>query len=67
MNIYKHSSTKSKPTTTNLVIYLDLITPLVGSQRQVGAIYFDLSNAFDLIPHTYFFISLVLLGFLVDM
>jgi hypothetical protein len=34
-----------------LVNYLDYITPLVSSQRQVDAIYFDFSSAFDLVSH----------------
>jgi hypothetical protein len=42
---------KSKPTATNFVIYLDSIAPLVYSQRQVDAIYFDFSNAFNAVPH----------------
>jgi hypothetical protein len=43
---------KSRSTTSNLVTYLDYITPLVSSQRQVDAIYFDFSSAFDLVSHT---------------
>jgi hypothetical protein len=35
-----------------LVTYLDYITPLVSSQRQVDATYFDFSSAFDLVSHT---------------
>jgi hypothetical protein len=35
-----------------LVTYLEFITPLVGSQRQADANYFDLSNAYDFVPHT---------------
>jgi sarcosine oxidase/L-pipecolate oxidase len=35
-----------------LVTYLDYITHLVSSQRQVDAIYFDFSSAFDLVSHT---------------
>jgi hypothetical protein len=35
-----------------LVTYLEFITPLVTSQGQADAIYFDPSSAFDLVPHT---------------
>jgi hypothetical protein len=42
---------KSKSTATNLVAYLDAIAPLVHSQRQVDSIYFDFSNAFDVVPY----------------
>jgi hypothetical protein len=35
-----------------LVTYLDYITPLVRSQRQVDDIYFDFSSAFDVVSHT---------------
>jgi hypothetical protein len=38
--------------TGNLVTYVDFITHLVGSQRQNYAIYFDLSNAFDIFPQS---------------
>ena len=34
-----------------MVTYLDYITALVSSQRQVDAIYFDFSSAFDLVTH----------------
>jgi hypothetical protein len=52
LNPYQHGFTKSKSTITNLVTYLDFITPLVSYQGQADAIYFDLSSAFDLVPHT---------------
>jgi hypothetical protein len=47
----QHVVLKHKSTTTNLVTYLDFISPLVSSQRQVDSIYFNLSSAFDLVPH----------------
>jgi hypothetical protein len=62
-NPCQHGFTKFKSTTTNLVSYLDFITPLVGSQRQVDAIYFDLTSAFDLVPHTLLLHKLSALGF----
>jgi hypothetical protein len=51
---------KSKSTTTNLVAYLDFITPLVHSQLQVNATYFDFRNASDLVPHPLLLRKLVL-------
>jgi hypothetical protein len=65
---HQHGFSKSKSTNTNLVTYLDFISPLVCSQRQVDAIYFDLRNAFDLVPHSLLLLhKLVPLGFLVAM
>jgi hypothetical protein len=47
----QHGFLKFKSTTTNLVTYVDFISPLVSFQRQVDSIYLDLSSAFDLVPH----------------
>jgi hypothetical protein len=62
LNPCQHGFTKSKSTTTNLVTYLAFITPLVGSQRQADAVYFDLTSAFDLVPHTLHLHKLSALG-----
>jgi hypothetical protein len=51
LNPCQHSFTKSKCTVTNLVTYLDFVTHLVCSQREVGAVYFDFSSALDLVAH----------------
>lgn len=48
----QHDFTKSNSTTTSLVTNLEYITPLVGSECQAVAFYFDLTSDFDLIPHT---------------
>jgi hypothetical protein len=52
IRLYQHGFSKTKSTSTNLVTYVDFISPLVGYQRQVDAIYFDLSNAFDRVSHS---------------
>jgi len=46
-----HGSIKPKSTVTNFIACLDFITPLVYSQRQVGAIYFDFSNPVYIVSH----------------
>jgi hypothetical protein len=63
LNPCQHGFTKSKSTTTNLVTYLDFITPLVGSQRQVDTVYFDLTSAFNRVPHSLLLHKLSALGF----
>jgi hypothetical protein len=35
-----------------LVTNVYFISPFVGSQSQANAVYFNLSNAFDLVPHS---------------
>jgi hypothetical protein len=45
-----------------LVTFVDFITPLVCSQGQADATYFDVSNAFDLIPHALLLHKLSALG-----
>jgi hypothetical protein len=52
LNPSQHGVFQSKSTTTNLVSYLDYISPLICSQCQVDAIYFDLSSTFDPVSHT---------------
>jgi hypothetical protein len=48
-------------TSTNLVTYVNFISPLFGFERQADTIYFDLSNAFDFDPHFFFLLLLLLL------
>jgi hypothetical protein len=42
---------------------LILLPPLVGSQSQTDAIYFNLTSGFDLVPHTLTLHKLSVLGF----
>jgi hypothetical protein len=49
---HQHGFSKTRSTSTNLVTYVDFISPVVDSQRQADAIYFDLSDAFDLVSHS---------------
>jgi hypothetical protein len=47
----QHGFVKSKSTVTNLVTYLNDVLPSVCSQGQFDSVYFDLSQAFDKVPH----------------
>jgi hypothetical protein len=62
-NPNQHGFTRTKSTVTNLVTFLDLLTPVVRGQRQADAVYFDLSNAFDLVPHDMLLCKLSSFGF----
>jgi hypothetical protein len=44
------------------VTYLDCISPLISSQRQVHCIYFDFSSAIDFVPHSILFYKLCTCG-----
>jgi hypothetical protein len=46
---------ESKYTVTNLITFLDFVTPLVCLQGQIDSIYFDFSNAFYSFPHALLF------------
>jgi hypothetical protein len=48
----RHGPVKSKSTVNNLVTYLNDVLPTVCSQGQYDSVYFDLSQAFDKVPHT---------------
>jgi hypothetical protein len=63
LNPDQHGFTNSKSTVTNLVMFLDFMTLVVRGQRQAYAVCFDLSNAFDLVPHSMFLHKLSFFGF----
>jgi hypothetical protein len=63
LNPNQHDFTKSKSTVTNLVTFLDFMTLVFRSQRQADAVYFNLSNAFVLVPHNLVLHKLSSFGF----
>jgi hypothetical protein len=62
LNPNQHGFVKMKSTTTNLVTYLDFISPSVSSKHQVDSVYFDFSSAFDFVPHSIFLHKLYVYG-----
>jgi hypothetical protein len=62
ISLYQYDLSKSKSAITNLVTYVDFISPSVDSQSQADVIYFDLSNAFDLIPYSLLLLKLRAFG-----
>jgi hypothetical protein len=57
----QHGFTESKSTVAYLVMFLDFMTLL--SEVSVRLMLFDLSNAFDLVPHDVFLHKLSFFGF----
>jgi hypothetical protein len=51
LNSSQHGFIKSESNVTNLVTFLDFVTPIVCLQGQTDLVYFDSSNAFDILPH----------------
>jgi hypothetical protein len=49
-NLNQHGFTRTNNTLTNLVTFLGFLTLVVRDQREAD-VYFDLSNAFDFVPH----------------
>lgn len=48
---HQHGFLKGRSTSSNLVSFLEYAAPSVLSQRQLDTVYFDLSRAFDVVPH----------------
>jgi hypothetical protein len=63
MIIYIISSTNSfrkfNSISTNMVPYLNFIILSVNTQGQTYSAYFDLSNAFDIVPHNIWFTQII--------
>jgi hypothetical protein len=51
LNHAQHGFLKFSSTTTNLATYLNSIMLSVCTQGQIDSVYFDLSSAFDIVPH----------------
>jgi hypothetical protein len=62
LNPNQHGFTKSKSTVTNFITFLKFMTPIVRS-HQADAVYFDISNPFDLVPHNLLLHKLSSFGF----
>jgi hypothetical protein len=48
---YQHGFTRTKSTVNNLVTFLEFFILVVRGKHQADVVYFELSNAFDLVPH----------------
>jgi hypothetical protein len=51
LNPSQHGFRKFNSTATSLVTYLNSIIPSISTQGQTDSVYFDLTKAFDIVPH----------------
>ena len=63
ISIFQHGFVKKRSTLSNLMSYTSYLFPAMENRRQVDAVYFDFSKAFDKVPHKIAILKLERLGF----
>ena len=63
ISTFQHGFVKKRSTLSNLMSYTSYLFPVLENRRQVDAVYFDFSKAFDKVPHNIAILKLERLGF----